>query len=394
MSIIIGITGKPNIGKSTFFKSVTLADIDIGNYPFTTINPNYGVAYIQEECQCKKMNLKCNFCIDNIRYIPIKIIDVAGIVQGAHNGKGLGNKFLDDLRQVDAIIHMVDCSGSTDTDGNPVPIGTHDPIKDIIFIQNEIELWIYGIINKNWNKIVKRIKNENLNILNVLASYLGGAGVNTNHIEFAIQKLNLGLVDITKWNNDIIMNFCKTILSISRPMIIVGNKIDKAPNENINKLKNLYPDIFFVSAEVELILQQAKNKNYISYIPGSNTFKIIKKDLTKEHEIGLSKISSFLNKYNSTGVQNCLNSIIFNTLKMIVVYPVEDENKLSNKNGDVLPTTILMKEGSTCQDLANKIHSDIGSTLLYAINAKTKKRISDKYILQNNDIIKIVFSAR
>ena len=122
--MLIGIIGKSNVGKSTFFNAVTDLSVQTANYPFTTIEPNVGVAYVRIECICKEFEVQDNpvhsVCIDGIRFIPVKVIDIAGLVPGAHLGKGIGNKFLDDSRQADALIHVVDASGSTDSEGRPV----------------------------------------------------------------------------------------------------------------------------------------------------------------------------------------------------------------------------------------------------------------------------------
>ena len=393
MSLTIGLIGKPNIGKSTFFKSITMSNVEIGNYPFTTIKPNYGVAYVQSQCPCVNSKKKCNFCIDGFRYIPINIIDIAGLVPDSHLGKGLGNKFLDDLRQADFLIHVVDISGGTDLEGNIVPVGTNDPLEDISFLNKEIELWIYDILKKNWAKLIKKIKNDHLSLSTILLSQLSGTGVKEEHINISIKNLRLDTIDISNWNDRIIHCFCHELFLNSKKIILVGNKIDKAKMEDIQKIKKKYPSIYLTSSEVELILKIATKQGYISYRPGSNTFLILQnKKLTNEQLNGLNKISLFLKKYNGTGIQQCLNSIVFNILKMIVVYPVEDENKLCNKDGTYLPTSLLMYYGSTCLDLAKKIHTDISTSFLYAIDCKTKKRLSEKYILKNNDIIKIVFT--
>lgn len=394
MSLTIGLIGKPNIGKSTFFKSLTLSNVDIGNYPFTTINPNYGIAYIQSQCPCVNTKKKCNLCNNGIRYIPINIIDIAGLVPDSHLGKGLGNKFLDDIRQADFLIHIVDISGSTDSEGNTVQIGMNDPSKDILFLNKEIELWIYSILKKNWEKLVRKIKNDHLNINIALANQLSGAGINEYHINYSIKKLKLETIDISNWSEEIILNFCHELFLNSKKMIFVGNKIDKLKVSYVDKLKVKYPSMYFTSSEVELILKTANKQGYISYIPGSNTFSIIQnKNLTTNQLNGLKKIYQFLKDFKSTGVQQCLNSIIFDILKMIVVYPVEDENKWCNKKGIYLPTSLLMYSGSTCLDLAKKIHTDMSSTFLYAIDGNTKKRLSEKYVLKNNDVIKIVFTS-
>jgi ribosome-binding ATPase YchF (GTP1/OBG family) len=176
MSMTIGLAGKPNSGKSTFFKASTLADVEIANYPFTTIHPNKGVTYVRTKCPCTERDHRCGNCMDGVRYVPIELIDVAGLVPDAHMGKGLGNTFLDDLRQAQAIIHVIDAAGSTDIEGNPIDVGSHDPLEDINFLNHEITMWMVGILKRNWQKISRKIQGEGLKIERVLAEQLAGAG--------------------------------------------------------------------------------------------------------------------------------------------------------------------------------------------------------------------------
>ena len=103
----IGLLGKANVGKSTFFSAATQTKVATGNFPFTTIDPNVGVAHVRKPCACTHFELGlCGNCKEGTRLIPINLIDVAGLVPGAHEGKGLGNKFLDDARQADALVHV------------------------------------------------------------------------------------------------------------------------------------------------------------------------------------------------------------------------------------------------------------------------------------------------
>ena len=92
--MLIGVVGKANIGKSTFFKAATLMDIEIANYPFATIKPNHGVGFIRVPCVDKDFNTQCNprtgYCKNHERFITVDMIDVAGLVPGAHEGKGMG----------------------------------------------------------------------------------------------------------------------------------------------------------------------------------------------------------------------------------------------------------------------------------------------------------------
>ena len=132
--MIIGIVGKPSSGKTTILNALCMTDAKMGNYPFTTINPNRGIAYVRVPCPCRDLDTNCNprtgSCQEGTRYVPIEVLDVAGLVPGASEGKGLGNQFLDDLRQANVLIHVLDTSGTTDAEGNDVD--SYNPVDDII----------------------------------------------------------------------------------------------------------------------------------------------------------------------------------------------------------------------------------------------------------------------
>jgi ribosome-binding ATPase YchF (GTP1/OBG family) len=85
----IALAGKPNAGKSTFYKAATESDVDVGNYPFTTIDPNRGMSYVRTECPCLDRDERCDseHCRDGKRYVPVELLDVAGLVPGAHEGR-------------------------------------------------------------------------------------------------------------------------------------------------------------------------------------------------------------------------------------------------------------------------------------------------------------------
>ena len=109
----VALAGKPNAGKSTFYRAATMADVDVANYPFTTIDPNRGVTHVRTRCPCLDLEERCgnDECHDGKRYVPIELLDVAGLVPGAHEGKGLGNQFLDALSNADVVLHVVDALG-------------------------------------------------------------------------------------------------------------------------------------------------------------------------------------------------------------------------------------------------------------------------------------------
>lgn len=389
----IGLAGKPNSGKSTFFKASTLADVEIANYPFTTIHPNKGVTYVRVRCPCMERDHRCGNCVEGVRYVPIELIDVAGLVPGAHMGKGLGNTFLDDLRQAQAIIHVIDAAGCTDIEGNPIDIGCHDPVEDVEFLNHEITMWMVGILKRNWQKVSRKVQGENLKIERVLAEQLAGAGVEEPQV---IESLLMTKLDhnISKWTDEEIIDLCDKIRMISKPMIIAANKADIAPVQNLEKLKEAGRFVVSTSAAAELALRSASKTGAIKYDLGESDFSIITQDLSPAQQKALDSIRSFLHKMHNTGIQECINKAVFELLDLIVVYPVEDEGKWTDKQGRMLPDAFLMKRGSNAHQLAFKVHSDIGEGFLYAVDAKTKMRLGEKHELENGSVVKIVSTAK
>ena len=391
----IGFVGKPNVGKSTLFSAVTLANAEIAAYPFTTIEANRGVAYVRATCPHSDFNISCNpknsKCVDGIRYVPVKAIDVAGLVPDAHMGKGLGNKFLDDLRQAEVLIHIVDASGSTDLEGNPCDVGSHDPTEDVKFLEQEITYWMKGIMFKDWHRVSKQAELEGKKIEKALANNLSGLGVTENHIILALRDLDLSEKP-SKWSEEELMNIANKIRLYSKPMIIAANKCDIAPPENIKKLQALEDYIVIpVCAEAELALRRASNANLIDYKPGSESFNILTESKLTEPQIkALEKIKNILGHHHGTGAQKIIEDAVFKLLDRIVVYPVEDENKYSDHDGNVLPDAYLMPKGSTAKDLAFKVHTELGEKFIRAIDARTKRVIGADHEIQNKDIIKIV----
>jgi len=393
--ITIGLIGKTNVGKSTFFSAATLIDVPIANRPFVTIEPNVGIAYVKKKCVHVEFGVKCNprnsICIGDYRFIPVKLVDVAGLIPGAHEGRGLGNKFLDDLRKADVLIHVVDASGSTNEEGIPVPPGSRDPEEDIKFIMDEIDEWFFSIVSKDWQKFSRTTDLSNKDPVEELLSKLSGLSINKYHIIETLRQTKLENVKLMQWTEEDLRHFAKKLREISKPIVIAANKADiPEARKFIEKLKQKYKYVIPTSAEAELALRKAAKAGLIEYIPGEREFKILK-ELNQKQKEALDYIKkNVLEVYGSTGVQEALNTAVFDALSMIVVYPVEDERKLTDHNGNVLPDALLVKKGSNPRDLAAMIHTDLAKGFLYAINVKKKIRVGDDYQLQDGDVIKIV----
>lgn len=388
--MLIGLFGKTNVGKSTFFAAATQAPVKIGNFPFTTIAPNTGIAYVNASCPCKHFKIKHEnpFCINGTRLIPIKIVDVAGLVPGASSGKGLGNKFLDDASKAKILIHVVDISGSTDSNGIPKTIGSYNPIDDIKFIENELEAWFKQILIREWKNLIN-LKNYKIDLVESIYNRFSGLSISKSEILFVLNKLKLLSKNPHNWNDDEIEQFLSELRKKTKPILIAANKADLCADLKI-VYKITHADIMLCSAATELILRKAKLKGFVNYEPWDHKFAIIDNNMSNQQMEALQNVKVILDKINSTGIQNILNKAVFDILNWIVVYPVENENSLSNKSNVVLPDAKLLPPNSTVKDLAYEIHADLGRGFLYAIDVKTKKRISDDYKLQNNDVIKIV----
>jgi len=394
--MLIGIVGKPNVGKSTFFKAATLAEVEIANRPFTTIKPNEGVGFVRVDCAEKNFGVKCNprqgFCIDGQRFVPTKLIDVAGLVPGAYAGKGLGNKFLSDLVQADVLIHVVDASGSTDVEGRQVEPGSYDPAQDVKFIEDELDKWFAGMLKENWSKFVRQCLQKAAD--KALAEQFYGFKITLEQVAKALKATKLEEKKLGDWTDADILAFASSVRMMSKPVVIAANKIDlPAAKANVEKLKKEFPNYLVVpcSAESELALREAAKNNLIKYIPGDSDFTILSKEKlnakqTKALEFIKNKI---LTEWKTTGVQACLNAAVFDFLKHIVIFP-GGVSKLTDAKGNVLPDAFILPPHSTALNFANKIHTDLARDFVAAIDVKTRRKIGRDTELKNLDVIEIM----
>ena len=396
--MIIGLVGKPSAGKSTFFKAATLADVEIANYPFTTIKPNSGVGYVKIECAEKNFNVKCNprtgYCIEGKRFVPVQMIDVAGLVPDAHLGKGRGNQFLDDLRQADVLIHVVDVSGSLNAFGEPIETGTYDPAKDIEFLEVEIDMWYLGVIKRHWEKFARTVQQNKQNVAREMAELLSAFKVTEDMAKDVVEKLKLNKEKVIGWNDNDLKNIAKELRKRTKPMVIAANKVDvPGAKEKLERLRKQFPGLKIIScsAESELALKEAAKHGLIDYMPGESGFRIkYSSKLSEQQKKALEFIKAgVLENHGTTGVQDVLNIAVFELLGYIAIFP-GGINKLADQHGNVLPDCFLLPPGSTALDFAYAVHSDFGKNFIRAIDVKTRKTVGKDHKLGHGDVVEIV----
>jgi hypothetical protein len=391
--MLIGLVGKPSVGKSTFFKAATLAEVEIASYPFTTIKPNRGIGYVKIDCIDKEFNTQCNpshgFCINHNRFVPVDLMDVAGLVPGASEGKGLGNQFLDDLRQADVFVHIVDLSGKTNAEGKPVE--NYNVSEDIKFLEDELNKWYFNLLMKVWKGFARKTELEKGKLSEAITKQFSGLKVNEEQVKKVILKTNFKEKP-SQWTDKQLLRFSSELRKESKPMIIAANKIDTEKGmENYQKLRDEFPNLIIMpcSADSELALREAAKAKLIDYIPGEKDFQI-EGNLTEKQKQALEKIKKDILKFmEGTGVQAILNSAVFGLLGYIAIFPA-GANKLGDSKGNILPDCFLLPEGSTALDFAYYLHTDFGKNFIKAIDARTKRARGKDYQLKHRDALEII----
>ena len=388
----VALAGKPNAGKSTFYKAATMADVDVGNYPFTTIDPNRGVTHARTRCPCLDREERCGNCEDGIRYVPVELLDVAGLVPGAHEGRGLGNQFLDALTDADAILSVVDAAGETNAEGEPVEVGAYDPVEEADFVEDELEQWLAGIVEKNWETVVRKSRSPDFDIDDALTEMLTGFGATVYDVAASLRAVEYP-EDPQQWTDDDRERLARDVRERTKPIVLVANKADIAPAGNVDRLREETGALVTATtADGELALRTAADAGVIAYHPGDGDFDVVG-EVSDAQRDGLETIRELMAENSGTGVQTAINTAVYDTLDTITVYPVENETRWTDGSGAVLPDAFLLPRGSTPTDLAYAVHSDIGDGYLHAVDARSDRRIGEDHELEEGDVIKVVSTA-
>ncbi len=391
--LTVALAGKPNAGKSTFYEAATAADAGIGNYPFTTVDPNRGVAHVRTSCPCLDRDERCGRerCHDGKRYVPVELLDVAGLVPGAHEGRGLGNQFLDELTTADVVLQVIDAAGATDAEGEPVEVGMYDPLEEVDFVEGELDQWLASIVGRNWESVERKSRSPDFDLDDALAELLTGFGATSTDVAAVMRELEYPS-DPAAWTDGDRFALAEKLRSRTLPLVVVANKADIAPESLVDKLLEIDKPVIPTTADGERALRRAVEAGMIRYDPGDDSFELVG-EVSDRQASGLERIRNTMSEYGSTGVQKALNTAVYEVLSHVTVYPVENETNWTDSQGNVLPDAHLLPEGSGPRDLAYAIHSDIGDGYLHALDARTGRRIGEDYELEEGDVIKIVSTA-
>lgn len=306
--------------------------------------------------------------------MPIELLDVAGLVPGAHEGKGLGNKFLDDLRHADALIHVVDVSGTTDAEGK-VTRG-YDPSVDIVWLRSEIVQWVLGNLMQKWGSVKRRHIAIKANAVETLQGQFSGYGSTSNVIARTLDRMGLK-EPLEHWSDETVAKVVNAFVDEKFPTIIALNKIDHADaDKNIAKIAQMQdPDtIVLCSAISEVFLRRLAKQGYVRYKEGDE-FVDTREDLIEDGDPtggGLKEMDEKLKtrvenlkdlvlyRFGSTGVNKVLTKAA-ELLGLTPVFPVKNIHNFSsgdNHSDAVFRDCVLVKKGTTVAEVARKVMGD------------------------------------
>ncbi|ODQ67793.1 P-loop containing nucleoside triphosphate hydrolase protein [Nadsonia fulvescens var. elongata DSM 6958] len=382
---LIGIVGKPSAGKSTTLNALTDASAKTGAFPFTTIDPNQATGYLQVACACGRIEggkykklCKPNYGSCNHetgqRSVPIMLLDVAGLVPGAHEGRGLGNKFLDDLRHADALIHVVDVSGTTDAEGKATR--GYDPLRDVEWLQDEIFRWVEGNLKGRWGSIVRRHTATKSTIVATLQNQFSGYGSTTDLVNRALDEAVPKLKEraLENWDADDLATVVRAFTHQKFPTVLSLNKMDHPDaDKNVSKIIKHYPNekIVLTSAISEVFIRKLVKQKYVRYEEGTeflDTFEDFEHEGT-ETDCGLKPLDERLKarvenvrdlvlyRFGSTGVVQVLQAAA-DILGLVPIYPVKNIHNFGAPEA-VFRDCMLVKRGTTVAQVAKRVMGDI-----------------------------------
>lgn len=392
-TVRIGLIGKPNVGKSTLFSALTKTPVEIANYPFTTLKPNVGIAWLTARCPESEIEGKCTpregTCTEGTRYIPVEIIDVPGLIPGASEGKGMGNEFLDNIRDSEAIIHVFDASGMTAADGTSLG-EARDPVEDILTIEGELISWMAERIYRDWDKFSRKSDASSEKPERTLDRKIASFGITEPQIAYLFTKEKFP-EKLAKWEMSDAVRFASLVFRHIKPIVRVANKADAAPEEFIERLREFDSSIRFISGEYELALEKAVSA-MIADSTGSGF--TISERATDPQKKALDRIRTFVSEPHVTRIGDIISEVVRNVLGYVVVYPVADESTWGDNKGNILPDAFLMPSGSTALQLAFKIHTDIGEGFIRAIDCRSRRAIGKDHVIQDSEVIRVVSKTR
>ena len=306
--------------------------------------------------------------------MPIELLDVAGLVPGAHQGKGLGNKFLDDLRHADALIHVVDASGTVDAEGKETR--GYDPSVDIAWLRSEIVAWILGNLMNKWGSIKRRHIAVKATAVETLAGQFSGYGANQVIVQRTLDRSGIK-ESLEHWPDETVQHLVESFVDEKFPTVIALNKIDHPDSDkNISKIAKMQDPntIVLCSAISEIFLRKMAKQGYIKYVEGSE-FVDTREDLIEQGDPdggGLKELDEknrtrienlkdmVLYRFGSTGVVQVLAKAA-ELLGLVPVFPVRNVSTFTSGAAEskiVFRDCVLVKKGSTVGDVARKVMGD------------------------------------